>query len=428
MMHTRGWTCLPSLVALVALALAGCAPVRGPDQTPAERSHALRAATPPRYQLVAREAPEGRPPSLIVELIRLDAAGTVERTAEEQGGTGTARSWSFRPGFLLLPLAPVQTAIGLTGAAGLAGGFASTYLVRWGAGTVGAGVCAVAGSATSWREPLRWAKAPWAWAWDSESHARLWGVRPDQGRSPLEQCVTFAFDYSRYALFPVLPDQKRPAEAQATADARPPRRSRVEEQKAPCAIRHLTATVRTSRADAQELGLTAPVGTPTGGPVTLPIGPAVEAFCHDDELALELVAVPASAPSQRVTTRCVTRVSRWRRPGGPRIRWLAPPNVATGRAVVNAVSRKELLARVFLRADTPDAPITLWQIKQDGKVRGGAFAAPGRVGLGRAVVASPEAKIEFREAGDRTTLEVVAEAGENRKASSTATFVFSPSR
>ena len=428
-MCTRKSIRLSTLAALLVLPLVGCAPAWSPPhRRPPRPSQALRDATSRQYRLIVREVPTDPTPTLLVELVQLDVPHDSRKAPKERRTATAAQPWRFCPGFFLLPLAPARTAIGLTGAAGLTSCFASTYLLRWGAGTAGAGVCVVVGSVVSGEPTLRWARAPWAWAWDSESHASFWGVKPERGQSPLEQCVAFAFDYSRYSLSPILPDWERPAEAPVATDAGLASRSRAGEHEPRCAIRELSASVRANRADSEELLLIAPIRAPTRGPATLPIGRAIEAFCYDDELTLELIAVPASAPSQPVAARHVTRVARWRRPGGPRIYWLVPAHVVTGGTLANPVRQKELAVKVLLRADTPDAPITQWQIKQDGKVRGGAFASPGQVGLGRAVLASSEAKIEFEEPGDRTTLAVFVEAGNNRKASSTAAFVFSPSR
>ena len=415
MTHAWGRIRLFLFTALVATVLTGCAPLPGAARASRPRAAGRRSTAPVRYQLVVRDAPGEGSPSLIVELKqRGPAHGSVE-PSEGQAVRAQARPWRFRPGFLLLPLAPVQAAIGLGGAGGLAAGFAVTFPLRIVAGAVGTGACAVGGS----REA---AGDVWEWGWDSKRHAQFWGVHPEDGDSLMEQCVSFAFDYSRYSLSPVLPEAPPSAEHQPGATAP------VEKVTVPPAIQELSATVRASRPDAAPFFLPSPLDAPTIGPVIFPIGSAIGAFCHDDELALELVAVLGSGEGQRVSGSYTTRVSRWRKPGGPRIRWRAPAGVVLGGTVANPVSTRELPVRILLRADTPDSPITLWEIKQDGKVRGGAIPPRGQAGLGRAIEAAPEGKIEFKRPGDRTTLEVVVEAGETLKASSVATFVFSPDR
>jgi hypothetical protein len=241
--------------------------------------------------------------------------------------------------------------------------------------------------------------------------------------------MRFAFDYSRYAPSPFFFEGQPPAPGVAPKEGKSTEAPRPEPKSAPCAIKELVATVRAKPSDLESLLLTASPKLPASGEVLLPLKPALDAFCHDDELSVDLVAIPAADLTQRVSAAKphVTPVARWRKPTGPHIRWLAPEKVVPGDAGPNPVSQKELVVRVRLRADTPDAPITMWQIKQDGKVRGGAFSAPGRPDLGRDVRPNPEAKMEFGQPGERTTLEVVVEASDGQKSSSTATFVFSPS-
>ena len=399
----------------------------------------LPAVAPPRqYRLVVREVLEDPAPCLAAELIRVEPPEPPPTPGPKESTAPPTRRWRFHPEFFLLPLAPVRTGGGLAGAGGLVVGFVSTYGVRWAAGTSAAGVCAIAGCAAAAGElitggkptgdsVLSWAKAPWEWGWDSASHARLWGVKSDTDESLFDRCLRFAFDYSGYSLSPIVLESRPSAAGAPPKESKSTERPPAEAKAAPCAIKELTATVRANRDDSETILLAASPKLSAGGPVFLPLKPALDAFCYDDKLTLELAAFPVADPTQRVSAEHVTQVSRWRKPTGPHIRWLAPGKVVPGETAANPVSQKELVVRIRLRADTPDAPITMWQIKQDGKVRGGAFAAPGRPDLGRDLIASAEAKFELGQPGERTILEVHVEASDTRKSSSTATFVFSPS-
>ena len=266
----------------------------------------------------------------------------------------------------------------------------------------------------------------WEWAWDFESHFITFGLKSREPGQPsaLARLLRMIVYVEPYSLLPVKQDgpwrvvRREEFRSPATLDPLPDQAS----PPVAVAIRQLDAAIGVKGGDAEEIPYKYRASGSPESRVRVPLRDAIDTFCHDDDLIVKYTVVGARGPEQlQQGVSELIPVKNHRPADGPRIRWLTPSPVRTGRGVVNSVPAQEFEMAVHIKADTAGATITFWEIRQGISVLGTLTG-----NFGRQVTVKPAGgRVRLPSEGKTAIIEVEAKDSSNGSSTAVAAFLYS---